>query len=223
MKNNAFSRLSVLALAGLFLTGCSALRDAFLDRDSTLAPLESATLGHTSRGEILRQLGEPDEIDARRLDGLPMEVAFYDDSYVDDGNRPHYRILACEFSQGVLTGYAFHDSGEAARNGFNEADRARLIQGKTTRRDAASALGAPHGKALVPTTLTLPALETRIGGALFPLAQLPEGTREVWQYYSRNFDQAAPKASQQTLSVFFDGQGRVIGSSLLQELTVKSP
>jgi hypothetical protein len=223
MKNNTFAHWSALALAGLLLSGCSTLRDAFLDRDSKLAPLESATLGHTSRDEILRQLGEPDEIDARRLDGLPAEVAFYDDSYAGDDNRPHYRVLACEFRLGVLTGYSFHDSGESPRKSFNEADRAKLIKGKTTRLEAASALGIPNGKALVPTTITLPALDTRIGGAPFPLTQLPERTREVWQYYSQNFDQASRQSSQQTLSVFFDDKGLFIGSALLQELAIKSP
>ncbi len=221
--NNRLPHFSALAMAGFLMAGCAGLRDAFLDRASRLAPPQAATLGQTQRDEIIRQFGDPEEIDARRFGSLSVEVAYYRDDYVDDDNQPQYKFLACEFGKGVLTGYSYHDSADLPRQGFDDAARAKLAKGKSTRREAETALGAPSGKALLPTTIALPALDIGIGGAPFPLAGIPEGASEVWQYYSQNFDEVARKTAQQTLSVFFDGQGVYLGDSLLHELATKAP
>lgn len=203
-------------LACLSLAACSTLRDAFLDR-APLTPPDQARLGHTPKDEILRQFGEPDETNARRLDATPLEVLFY---YGDDDG---YGFLACEFARGALNAYSFHGIETSPPQGFGAAERARLVKGKTTRHEVAQALGVPQAKALLPTTIGLPALDSTLGGAPLPLARPPEGAREVWQYHTRNFDETPRKTSQQTLSVFFDGQGVYLGDSLLQELSTQAP
>lgn len=224
--NQTPAPLATLALAASLLAGCGGLRevhDAFLDRASPLAPLSTANLGQTPRDEILRQLGEPDEIDARRLDSRSLEVAYYFDDYVDGEQQPRYKFLALEFGKGALTAYSFHDTGVPAKLGFEDADRAKLVKGKSTRREVENALGVPSAKALLPTTITLPALDARLGGAPFPLAAPPEGAKEAWQYYTEGFDEARRDASRQTLTVFFDERGVLIGDALLHELVSKAP
>ncbi|WP_348758784.1 hypothetical protein [Candidatus Methylocalor cossyra] len=210
-----------LLLASLALSGCGSWRDAFLGRATPLAPLEEARLGQTAREEIVHRYGPPDEVNARNLDATTREVVFYFDPYPGADQRPQYRFLACEFSKGVLTGYSFVDTGQPPRAGFDEQALARLVRGQSTRRQVESALGRPEGKALLPTTITLPALNLQLGGAPFPLTRIPDGAWEVWQYHQQAYDVATRKASQQTLSLFFDDHGVLLGSSLLRELTTK--
>jgi hypothetical protein len=212
-----------IALACLFLAGCGSLRDAFLDRATPLAPPRGAALGQTSRDEILHQFGEPEEIDARRFGSLSAEVAYYLDEYFDDHGQAQYRFLACEFGKGALTGYSYHDSATPADEGFDEAARAKLVKGQSTRREAESALGPPNARALLPTTINLSALELPAGGAPFPLAGIPEGAAEAWQYHSQHYDEAGRKTSQQTLTLLFDAKGVYLGDALLHELVTRSP
>lgn len=214
---------AALALSLLLLPGCGTLRDAFLDTASPLVPPRGATLGQTSREDIVRQFGEPDEIDARRLDARALEVAYYFADDLDDDHEPRYKLLVCEFAKGVLTGYAFHDTGVPAKLGFEEAGRAKLSKGQSTRREVENALGAPDGKAFLPTTITLPALDIRLGAAPFPLAAIPAGSKEAWQYYTEGFDETRHSASRQTLTVFFDERGIFLGDALLHELVGKAP
>lgn len=196
----------------LLLTGCASLKEAVFGRETPLAPLSWAALGTTTREDILRKLGPPEEIDGRRFDALEADVFFYYEA--DAGERPAYRFLACEFSKGVLAAYAYHGSDEAE---FDEGRLPQLVKGQSTRQTVESRLGAPAGKARLPTTITLPALGLRLGGAPFPLAEPPGAAAEVWQYHSHSFDQALRKTTQKTLSVFFDAGGLYVGGSLLRE------
>jgi hypothetical protein len=214
--------LALLLAASLCLPACGTLREAVYGRENKLAPPASATLGATAREDIVRQYGEPDEIDARWFESFQAEVYFYLDRNDKDG-ATQYRFLACEFSKGLLTAYAYHEYLDGDGGGFDEKARAGLEKGKSTRREAESRLGAPQGRALLPTTISLPALQMRLGGAPFPLAKLPEGSAEVWQYYSQTFGEGMRKSGQKTLSLFFDAQGLYLGSALLQETAIKSP
>ena len=221
--NPTRSRAAAPALACLILAGCGGLRDAFLDREVPLAPPEGTALGQAQRQAVLAPLGEPDEIDARRFGTQSVEVAYYLDDYSDQNQQLQHKFLALEFSQGRLAGYAFYDSG-APLPDFSETDHAKLTKSRTTRSEAERVLGVPNGKALLPTTLNLPALDAGLGGAPFPISGIPEGAKEVWQYYRQSFDEAAQRrTSRQTLSVFFDSQGVYLGEALLHELVTKSP
>ena len=208
-------------LACLSLSACGTLREAIYGRENTLAPLAAAALGATSRDEVVRLYGAPDEVDARRFESFQAEVYFYLDRY-ETGGRWQYRFLACEFSKGVLTAYAYHEYLESGEGGFDEKERGTLDKGKSTRHDVEKRFGVPQGKALLPTTITLPALQMKLGGAPFPLAQAPEGSAEAWQYYSQNMDDDLRKSGQKTLSVFFDAQGLYLGSALTHEAVSKS-
>jgi hypothetical protein len=73
----------------------------------------------------------------------------------------------------------------------------------------------------LPTTINLPALDLRLGGAPLPLAKIPESAQEVWQYHSETFNDDLRKVSQKTLSMFFDARGLLIDSVLLQEQVSK--
>jgi hypothetical protein len=213
----------VLLLALLSLSGCETLREALYGRENKLAPLGWATLGTTTQDEVTRLYGAPDEIDARRLEpSWQAEVYFYLDSR-DTGNHRQYQFLACEFRLGILNAYSYHESAEPGIAGFNENARAGLLPGQSTRQDVEKRLGNPQGKALPPTTITLPALQIKLGGVPFPLAKLPEGGVEVWQYYQENVDEGRRKKAQQTLSVFFDAQGHYLADVLLLEASIKLP
>jgi hypothetical protein len=213
----------VLLLALLSLIGCETLREAIYGRENKLAPLAWATLGTTTRDEVTRLYGAPDEIDARRLEpSWQAEVYFYLDSH-DTGNHRQYQFLACEFSHGLLNAYSYHESAEPEQAGFNETARAGLVPGQSTWQDVEKRLGIPQGKALPPTTINLPALQIKLGGVPFPLAKLPEGGVEVWQYYQENISAGQRKTAQQTLSVFFDAHGHYLASTLLLETSIKSP
>jgi hypothetical protein len=221
--NPTYSRAAALALTCWLLAGCGGLRDAFLDREVPLAPPEGSALGQAQRQTVLAPLGEPDELDARRFGSQSVEVAYYLDDYSDENQQTQYKFLALEFSQDRLTGYAFYDSG-ASLPDFSETDHAKLVKSRSTRSDAERVLGAPNGKALLPTTLNLPALDAGLGGAPFPISGVPEGAKEVWQYYRQNFDEAARRrTARQTLSVFFDSKGVYLGDALLHELVTKAP
>jgi len=204
------------------LGACDTLREAVYGRENKLEPLSGAALGATSRDEVVARYGAPDEIDTRWFEAFQAEVYFYLDRY-NQGGSLQYRFLACEFSKGVLTAYAYHDFLEDAPPGFDDKERGRLEKGESTKRDAERLLGLPQGKALLPTTIGLPALRMRLGGAPFPLAKVPPDSAEVWQYYSQNFGDSLRKNGQKTLSVFFDAQGQYLGSALLQETATKSP
>lgn len=199
------------------------MREAFLDRETPLAPPEGAALGQAQRQAVLAPFGEPDEIDARRFGAQSVEVVYYLDDYADENQQLQYKFLALEFSQERLAGYAFYDSG-APLPDFSETGHAKLLKNISSRNDAERVLGKPNGKALLPTTLNLPALDAGLGGAPFPISNIPEGAKEVWQYYRQSFDEAARRrTSRQTLSVFFDSKGAYLGEALLHELVTKSP
>jgi outer membrane protein assembly factor BamE (lipoprotein component of BamABCDE complex) len=211
-------RLALLlaaALSGFSLAGCGVLKEAVFGRENPLAPLAWATLGATPRDEIMRKFGAPEEIDKRWFEAFEADVFFYYD--VDGADPPRYQFLACEFSKGVLTAYAYHGSAESAPAAFDGRERSKLVTGQSTRQDVEKLLGAPSGKARLPTTITLPALDLRLGGAPFPLAKIPDAAQEAWQYHSQGFSDDLRKTSQQALSVFFDADGLFVGSALLQE------
>ena len=212
--------IAAIACLYMVLSGCNTLHDAIFQRESRLAPLESAVLGQTTRDDIIRQMGFPQEIDRRWFDGLEAEVFFYYDESVSDtalaGIR--YKLLACEFRKGVLNAYSYHETGA---KGFDENKRSRLVKGRTTRREVQQLLGTPAARARLPTTFTLPALDLRIAEAPFPLAPIPEGAEEIWQYYRQDMDETLRKTGEQSLSVFFDGNGMVLGSTWLQQLVGK--
>jgi len=211
----------VLLGACLALGACSVLREAIYDRETPLAPLTAATLGATSRDDIVRQYGAPDEIDTRWFESFQAEVYVYLDNG-DRGGSAQYRFLACEFSKGVLTAYAYHERLDEDAAGFDDKARGGLEKGKSTRQDVQRQLGPPQGRALLPTTINLQALQTKLGGAPFPLSKVPEDSAEVWQYYSQNFGLGLRKSGQKTLSVFFDAHGQYLGSALLQETVTKA-
>ncbi|NTW36973.1 MAG: hypothetical protein HGB17_12775, partial [Syntrophobacteraceae bacterium] len=71
-----FEHVVKIVLLGWTLSGCSVLRDAIFERESKLAPLQSAMLGQTRRDEIIKQLGPPQEIDERWFDTFRSEVLF---------------------------------------------------------------------------------------------------------------------------------------------------
>ena len=206
---------------GLGLSGCSSMREAIYGRPTPLAPLTSSVLGAATRDGIVQQFGLPDEIAKRWFESFESEVYYYYDRDGSKGPPVEYQFLACEFSKGVLTGYSYHDSDVSAQRSFDENGRFELIKGKSTRQDVERLLGMPSGRALLPTTLTLPALDLKMGGVPYPLAKVPEEAKEVWQYYSQNLDDYLHKSAQKSLSVFFDAKGLFVGSALLRELSVK--
>ena len=217
-----FATILIVVVFGGMLSGCTTLREMIYGRPNQLAPLSSATLGSTPRDDILRQFGAPDEIDKRVFESLDAEVFFYYDR--DDSNGPpiQSQYLACEFSKGVLTAYSAYDSTESIQHSFDESQRFKLVKGNSTRQDAERLLGKPTGRALLPTTITLAALDMKTSGAPFPLAKIPPDAKEAWQYFSQNFDDYLRKSAQKTLTLFFDDNGLFLGSSLTQELIIKS-
>jgi len=219
MKNKS---VCLLAVAVLSLAGCATLHDAVYGRGNTLEPLATARLGATPRDEIIKRFGAPVEIDRRGFDAFEAEVFFYHEPYNGDGNRIEHRFLACEFSKGVLTAYAFRDSGASAQRSLDGAERRKLVKGESTRQEVEALLGIPGGRALLPTTITVPALDVKLGVAPFPLAKIPDEAKEAWQYHSQDFDDVSDKPGQKTLTVFFDAKGVLVGSALLQEQVVKS-
>lgn len=217
------SALPVFIVAAMHLSGCGGLKEAFMGRENELAPLADARLGLTHRGEILQKFGAPDEIDQRRFDGTTREVSYYfDDDPGDDGD-PRLRILACEFGRDALTGYVFQEIPRSAGEGFDEGARRKLAIGKTARREAGEILGAPDGRALLPTTLNLNALSGRIGGIPMPVTKIPDSAREVWVYQVESFAAGPEQPNQQTLLVFFDDQGLYAGSVALQQIVGQLP
>ena len=213
----------VVGVFGGVLSGCTTLREMIHGRPNKLGPLSSATLGSTPRDDILRAFGAPDEIDKRVFESLDAEVFFYYDREDRSGPPIQSQYLACEFSKGVLTAYSAYDSTETIQQSFDESQRFKLVKGKSTRQDAERLLGKPTGRALLPTTITLAALDMKTSGAVFPLAKLPPDAKEAWQYFTQNLDDYLRKSAQKTLTLFFDDNGLLVGSTLLQELIIKSP
>ena len=219
------SRYSVAVVLLCFsLSACSTLHEAVFGRENKLAPLANASLGNTTRDDIMKQFGAPEEIDRRWFESFSAEVFFYREQYNGNSNQVQQRFLGCEFSNGVLTAYTFRDSDESVsmlRN-FEDQSWLKLTKGKSTRQDVENLLGVARGKALLPTTITLPALDTKLGLAVFPITKIPEASTEAWQYYSQYFDEVSNKSSQKTLTLFFDAKGVYIASFLMQEQVVKS-
>ncbi len=224
MKNKSVCVLAMGILC-LSLAGCAKLHEAVFGRENKLEPLAGAKLGYASRDEIMKRFGAPEEIDRRWFESFEAEVFFYHEPYQGSSSQVQHRFLACEFSKGVLTAYSFRDASDSTstQRSFEDTGYLKLVKGKSTRQEVETLLGIPGGRALLPTTITLPALDLKLGMAPFPLAKIPEDAKEVWQYHSQNFDDAQNKASQKTLTVFFDAQGLFVGSLLMQELAVKSP
>jgi hypothetical protein len=223
---HSITKLGAVVLAGYFLAGCSAgaLKEAFLGRKNELVSLDTATLGRTSRDEILQRFGAPDEIDQRWFDTRESEVFFYIDEEDDDESGfPRVKVLACEFSKGMLSGYAFQILGPDPAQSFDENARGKLVKGTTTRSQTEGILGRPQGRSLIPTTLALHALDGQIGGVPAPLVSLPAEAKEVWLYNAQGLDEGLRKARQKSLLVFFDDKGTYLGSTWLQQLVSKSP
>ncbi len=214
--------LIFLGILGFSVSGCTTLRDAFMDRPNKLAPLSNDILGSTPRDEIVQRFGMPDEIDRRFFESFDAEVYFYYDRDDSKGPPIQSQFLACEFSKGILTAYSYNDSDESTQNSFDEKERSKLFKGKSTRQDAERLLGKPIGRALLPTTITVAALDMKHGGAPFPLAKIPDDAKEAWQYFSQNVDDYLHKTAQKTLTVFFDEKGVYLGSAMMQELIVKT-
>ncbi|MDD5034342.1 MAG: hypothetical protein PHE55_06250 [Methylococcaceae bacterium] len=214
---------AAMAAISLCLSGCSGTPGG-LFRHYELTRMETAILGQTPRDDIIRQFGPPLEIDKRWFDSFESEIFYYYDgpsAYATLNWQPD-KVLACEFSKGVLHAYVYRNLDESGGKGFDDKDRVKLVKGKTRRQEVENLFGIPDGKALLPTTMTLAALDLRLQSFSAPLASIPEGAREVWQYYRQELDDARRKISQKTLSVFFDDQGQVVASTLLQELMSKS-
>ena len=204
--------LTVVSFLGGILPGCSTMQEAFLGRKNALARLQNVRLGHATRSEIIERFGAPDEINERRPDGISTEVFFYYDEDQSPNGYPELKVLACEFVKGSLTGYAFQEFTPAPAGGPDESSRARLAKGRTTRNEAENILGPPNGRSLMPTTLNLDALAGRIGGIPIPLGGTPENAKEIWFYNSPSLDAEFHRPIQQSLAVFFDGQGKYLGS-----------
>jgi hypothetical protein len=207
-------------LAALLLAGCAELRDAILERGSRLHKPDAALVGQAKRAALLQWLGEPDEIDQRWLGAHASEVLHFHDispSENTPGNA-EYRYLALEFSGGVLTGYAYHDS---LPDNAKDIAGIKLAKGKTKRAEAQTLLGSPESMVLLPSTLNLAAMDLPSGGAPFPIANFPAETHEVWQYFTQTFDEALHVTARQTRLVFFDVRGIVIEDWLLRELLSK--
>ncbi len=214
--------LLCLLIIGLSLSACTTLKEFIYDRPNKLAPLSTEQLGSTPRDDIIKRFGEPDEINKRVVDSLDVEVYFYYDRDESNGPPIQSRYLACEFAKGVLTAYSFYESAESEQKSADENERFKLIKGQSTRHEAERLLGVPYSKALLPTTITLPALNMQHRGASFPLTKIPDDAKEAWQYFFPNFDDYLHKTAQKTLTVFFDAQGVYLGSVMMQELVIKS-
>jgi outer membrane protein assembly factor BamE (lipoprotein component of BamABCDE complex) len=226
--NRTITKWTALALAAQLLAGCGtgSLRETFLGRGNELVSLDEATLGRTSRDEILQRFGAPDEIDQRWFDSRESEVFFYYDEDFDeagDSGPPRAKLLACEFSKGLLSGYVFQVLGADPGQGFDETARAKLVKGTTTRGQVEGILGRPQGRSLLPTTLALPALDGRIGGVPAAFTGVPEGAREAWLYSAQGLDEGLRKTRQKSLIVFFDEKGIYLGNAWLQQLVSKTP
>lgn len=213
--------LSFVAVVGMSLSGCATVRELVYGRPNKLSPPPNASLGSTPRDEIIREFGAPDEIDRRIFESFDAEVFYYYDRLDNQGPPVESRFLACEFSKGILTAYSYHDSEVSAQHSFDENERFKLIKEKSTKKDAERLLGWPTGKALLPSTITLPALGMMPGGAPFPLAKIPDSAKEAWLYFSQNLDDYLNKSAQKTLTLFFDVNGTYLGSALMQELVLK--
>ncbi len=212
----------LFSIIGLSLSSCTALKEIFYDRPNPLAPLSSERLGFTPRDEIIKRFGNPDEINKRVVDSFDAEVYFYYDRDESKGPPVEAKFLACEFNKGVLNAYSFYDSSEPTQKWVDEAERFKLVKGKSTKQEAEQLLGTPTSKALLPTTITLAALAMQQSGATFPLSKIPDDSKEAWQYFSPNYDDYLHKSAQKTLTLFFDAQGIYLGSSMMQELVIKS-
>lgn len=224
----SITKFSALLLAVYSLAGCStgSLREAFLGRKNDLAALDDATLGRTSRDEILQRFGAPDEMNQRWFDTRESEVFFYyDEDFGEDGgsDMPRAKILACEFSKGLLSGYVFQVLAHETTQDFDGTARNKLVKGTTTRSQAEGLLGRPQGRSLLPTTLTLPALDGQVGGVPAVLANPPDGTKEIWFYNAQGFDGSLRKTRQKSLLLFFDAKGIYLGNTWLQQLVSKAP
>lgn len=209
-----------LCVGALALAACAEVKEALFEREGKLGQPLVLLPGKSLREDLVRQLGEPDEIDQRRLDGRATEALHYLDVMPSDAEpgRAVYRYLALEFSKNVLNAYVRYGSESAADRRLGDF---APIAGKTTRRELEERLGAPDGKAIPPSTIGLPPLDLDAGGAPFPVADLPDGVAEAWLYLEQTFEGRLRPAARRTLIVFLDERGVVLESKLLQELMTK--
>lgn len=216
-------RLALLAWAVIAMTGCASIHDAFFDREYKLENLAKANLGITKRDEIIQGFGNPSEINKRWFEFFEAEVYYYEAEYTvrSAGNTVARQILACEFNKGILRAWRLHDTAPSAQQDFEDKDRGKLVKGSSTQKEVESLFGLPMAKALLPSTITLASLGLNLGGAPYPMAKLPEEAKEVWQYHHESLTSGGEKSAQKTLSVFFDAKGVFVGSSQIQELSLR--
>lgn len=203
--------------------GCSTVHEAIFGKEYSLETLATSNLGITTKDEIIQILGNPLEIEKRWFDSFDAEIYFYQGEYTkhDSNTSISTRSIACEFNKGVLTAYRLYDSSPSAQQDVDDKERSKLIKGTSTHTDVQNVFGNPMGKALLPSTITQASLAFRLGGAPFPLAKIPDETREVWQYYSETRSTGGEKTAQKTYSVYFDAKGLFIGTSQLQQLSMR--
>ena len=161
-------------------------------------------LGETTEKDLRDKFGKPDMAEERgdgaglsrtmRWRGEPGTPGF--------GSLNDIRYLVAETYNGRLRAWLFASSAPGAgRSKFNEANVSRLVEGQTTREQAAQLLGDPAGKA--------------IRGTLIPDYRNEFGPNiaEIWAWIGIRGKAFSNEVTLRMHLVKFDTSGRVVESA----------
>jgi hypothetical protein len=146
------------------LCGC-----ATMSQKHSYSDTNSLVFGKTTPAECRAFFGDPKETDLQTNPEGKIETYRYFEK-TDRWGKGVARLLAIEFRDGVLNGYAFLSSFAEDRTTFAVTNLAGVEWAASTREEVSQLLGKPQGKARCPTRL-------------FPGLDRCKATgREIWFY-----------------------------------------
>ena len=200
---------AICILIMLVLSSCSTILGTS-GRDFPADSIGKIVVGQTTKAQMVRTLGVPQETRRRLLDTVPYDIFEYRFTYVEEGSsRMRVKRLVCEFKDDLLRAYEFSSNITADQVKFDEGVRSRLKPGAATQADTRSLLRALQTRALLPTT--------------FLSSSPPIGSAEMWTYFYKYTRRPGDPENNSTksLTLYFDATGLLLGSSYLEETEEK--
>jgi hypothetical protein len=145
--NGPFIRIFTFFAVIVFFSGCATTPQHHAYSDTS-----ALVIGKTTPAECRAIYGEPKETDVKTGATGRFEIYRYGD-VAERWGKACVRILATEFKDGTLNGYAFASSFPEDHTGFSATNFTKIEWAVSTRDEVQQLLGKPNGRSLCPTML----------------------------------------------------------------------
>jgi hypothetical protein len=174
----------------------------FIDgRSFDSKPLANVEIKKSTRADILKCFGKPEQVDEKQINNETYDVVLY---MYTKGNMPQpplIKALAFEFKTDTLTGFSFMSQFPEDKTEIDTMNFFKILPGQFNKASVKTILGQPHGQSVLPTTFS------------DPINSNPQTSVEVWRYCKFVWDKKNEIYIPRLFCIYFDLNDVVVSTS----------